>query len=98
MFFPSPTEIAAAQAHARRERWEYTCQVLGATTAQIRAFDESAVSYAQTTLWPNGDVIDAARAAALRRLKRGETMPSDAAVLHQEDNARAQARWLGERT
>lgn len=86
---PTPAEVALYEQMAERERWEHACRAVGATIEQIRAFDASALAYAQRTLWPDHQVVEAARAAALRRLMAGEPMPTDAEALHAEDRQRA---------
>lgn len=96
----NPFIIAAAEqqsiyrAYADQERWEAECLALGAALEEIRAYDADALRYAQTTLYPNADVIAYARRLAAQALNLGLPMPTSAEQAIEEENKRAMARFL----
>lgn len=72
----SPEELALLQAYVDREKWELQCRSLGATLEQVRAYDASAHAYAQTTVYPNSDVVTYLRMLARNALARGVGFPA----------------------
>ena len=70
----------------RFDIWSNTCRILGVEQEDINEYEKRAIAYAQTTTRPNSDVVEAARAAVLAALMRGEPFPADpeAAIKHEQ--------------
>ena len=88
----SVEEQAVYRAYADRETWELQCQALGVPREAARAFDVSAAAYAQTTVYPNGDVVAYLRKLALSTLARGEGMPATAEAAIESEHRRHMQR------
>lgn len=87
-------EQAQFKAYEDREYWQHQCLVLGATTEQLRVYDQDAQRYAATTIYPNHHVVAYARQVALEALKRGERMPTNAEQAMHDEEMRTLARLL----
>lgn len=91
----TPAEQEAIRQCTEYDTWRLTCMALGATDAQIGAYERSARAFAPTTVYPNEAVIVAARRAAQEALARGEPMPQDAEAAVQKLFAQQLAKLIG---
>ena len=91
----TPAEQEAVRQFAEYDTWRLTCMALGATDAQLGAYERSARAFAATTFYPNDAVIVAARRAAQEALARGEPMPEDAEMAVQRLFAQQLATLIG---
>lgn len=91
----SPAEQEAQRQYAELEQWQAACLALGATPAQLVAYERAAQTYARTTLYPNSAIVTQARQAAKEALMRGEPMPQDIAATVQQMWGRELATKLG---
>jgi lipase chaperone LimK len=91
----SPVEQEAQRQHADRDTWHVQCRSLGATPAQLDAYEESAQAFARTTIYPNTRIVAEARRAALEALRQGKPLPADAEAAVQSVWARDLAKLIG---
>lgn len=90
----SPTEQESQRQYYELQTWAGACRALGANPEHLAAYENAAQAYAATTLYPNSEIIAAARRAAQEALLHGEPLPQDVAAAVQAMWNREMGAWL----
>lgn len=88
------TMHVAIRQYAEQETWRHQCGALGVSGQQIILYEERALAFAATTIYPNSDVVCYLRMLALEALKRGEPMPTDPKQTIEAEDLRQMARLI----